>query len=302
MPLKREGRVIGALNLERPSGERFRDAEIMAMETLAGQVATALDNAHLYARSRQTVRELSDSLAQLRLAQAQLIQSAKLAAVGQLAAGVAHEINNPLTTIAGLSELMLPDLPEAGGLRDDMALILRETQRARSVVRRLLDFSRHPEPHRDLTDLNALVHDTVLLIYHAAIARNIYIAEAYAEDLPPTQLDANRMKQVALNLLNNAVQAIARGGHIYVDTGRSRRDAAPGVWLRVRDTGCGISPENMERIFEPFFTTKSPNEGTGLGLSVSYGIVQDHGGIIEVESIINQGSTFTVWLPVAGRG
>lgn len=297
VPLKREGRVIGVLNLEKPVGGRFVESEIMAMETLAGQVAAALENAYLYAHTRETVNDLSDSIGQLKHTQMQLVQSAKLAAVGQLAAGVAHEINNPLTTISGFSELMLSELPPDSPLHNDLTMIRREAQRARDVVRRLLDFARQSGPHREPADLNDVVRETVILMRNAAITKNVNIIELYAPNLPWARMDVNQIKQVVLNLLNNAVQAMPKGGTLTVATESYATDV-PGVRLRLVDTGMGIPRENLERIFEPFFTTKPPGEGTGLGLALSYTIVRDHGGKIEVTSVVNKGTTFMVWLPV----
>jgi signal transduction histidine kinase len=297
IPLKRDGHVIGVLNLEKPTGSRFSDAEIMAMETLAGQVAAALQNAQLYARTEKAVHELSESIEQLKQAQIQLIQSAKLAAVGQLAAGVAHEINNPLTTISGFSELMLNDLPADSPMRNDLALVRREAQRARDVVRRLLDFARQNNPHREPADLNGMLRETVMLMRNAAATKNVNVMEIYSPDLPWARIDINQFKQVVLNLLNNAVQAMPRGGTLTVVTENNDRDV-PGVCLRVADTGMGIPPENLQRIFEPFFTTKPPGEGTGLGLALSYSIVRDHNGRIEVNSVPGKGATFVVWIPV----
>lgn len=297
VPLKREGRVIGVLNLEKPVGGRFAESEIMAMETLAGQVAVALENAYLYAHTRQTVQELSESIEQLKHTQMQLVQSAKLAAVGQLAAGVAHEINNPLTTISGFSELLLSDLPPDSLLRNDLSMIRREAQRARDVVRRLLDFARQSSPHREPADLNDVVRETVILMRNAAITKNVNIIELYASDLPWARMDVNQIKQVVLNLLNNAIQAMPKSGSLTVAT-EAYATESPGIRLRLVDTGVGIPRENLERIFEPFFTTKPPGEGTGLGLALSYTIVRDHGGKIEVTSVVNKGTTFMVWLPV----
>jgi GAF domain-containing protein len=297
VPLKREGRVIGVLNLEKPSGGRFLESEIMAMETLAGQVAAALENAYLYARTSQTVKELSDSLEQLKQTQVQLVQSAKLAAVGQLAAGVAHEINNPLTTISGFSELLLGELPEDSPLHNDLTMIRRESQRARDVVRRLLDFARQSGPHREPADLNDVVRETVTLMKNAAITKSVNVLELYAPDLPWARMDVNQIKQVVLNLLNNAVQAMPKGGTLTVATEYYDIES-PGLRLRLADTGIGIPRENLERVFEPFFTTKPPGEGTGLGLALSYTIVRDHGGRIEVNSVVNKGTTFVVWLPI----
>jgi two-component system NtrC family sensor kinase len=244
------------------------------------------------------MRDLAVSLEQLRQAQAQLVQSGKLAAVGQLAAGVAHEINNPLTTIGGFSEIVLRELPGDSPLRNDVQLILREAQRARDVVRRLLDFARQSEPHRNSVDLNELVREMVSLMRSAASVRDVTIEECYAPELPWASVDANQFKQVVLNLLNNAAQAMPKGGTLMISVGAAVRETRRGIEIKVKDSGVGIPRENLERIFEPFYTTKSPNEGTGLGLAVSYRIVREHDGVIEVESEVNRGTIFTVWIPI----
>jgi two-component system NtrC family sensor kinase len=176
-------------------------------------------------------------------------------------------------------------------------LILREAQRARNVVRRLLDFARQSEPHRDPADITEAVMETVMLMSHSAANQGIHITENYEPDLPWAMLDVNQFKQVVLNLLNNAMQAMPKGGRLTVATGSQVREQVQGVWLRVADTGVGIAPPNLERIFEPFFTTKPPGVGTGLGLAVSYSIVNEHGGKIEVESTVGKGTMFRVWMP-----
>ena len=297
-PLRISGRSLGIMILGNYRGRPgFDERQINLAAAIGLQLAVAVENAHLYARSRETVRDLSESISQLRQAQAQLIQSAKLAAVGQLAAGVAHEINNPLTTVSGFSELILRELPKDSPIREDTELILREAQRARNVVRRLLDFARQSEPHRDPADITEAVMETVMLMSHSAANQGIYITENYEPDLPWAMLDVNQFKQVVLNLLNNAVQAMPKGGRLTVATGAEVREQVQGVWLKVADTGVGIAPQNLERIFEPFFTTKPPGIGTGLGLAVSYSIVSEHGGKIEVESVMGKGTTFRVWIP-----
>jgi len=299
VPLRISDRSLGMMVLGNYDLKAQLDEQQVRLAGAIGQqLAVAVENAHLYERSRETVEELSQSLDQLRQTQAQLIQSAKLAAVGQLAAGVAHEINNPLTTVAGFSELVLRDLPtENERMRGDMALILREAQRARNVVRRLLDFARQSEPFRALANLNDVVTETIILMRHSAANQGALIVEEYDPNLPWVRLDINQFKQVVINLISNAMQAMSRGGKLTVTTGAESRDGVPGVWLKVSDTGVGIPPENLERIFEPFFTTKPQGEGTGLGLAVSYGIIREHNGKIEVASTAGKGTTFTVWVP-----
>jgi signal transduction histidine kinase len=194
-------------------------------------------------------------------------------------------------------ELVLDDLPADSPHRVDLELVLKEARRAREVVRRLLDFSRPGEGFRVRADINDLIGDVVALIHHLLHTRGVELKTDLQEDLTWIQVDRDQIKQVLLNLVHNAIQAMPRGGTLKLKTQSSSREGVSGVKMQVHDTGIGISPENMERLFEPFFTTRPPGQGTGLGLSVSYGIVTDHGGLIDVESHPGQGSIFTVWLP-----
>ena len=247
---------------------------------------------------QQTQQELQARINAQREAEARLIQAAKLAAVGEMAAGVAHELNNPLTTVVGFTELALEDLPIDSAIRSDLDLVLQEARRARSVVRRLLDFSRQAETIRVKADLNEIVDDVLMLTKHLMHTSNVQSEIRLGENLSWVLVDRNQIKQVVINLVNNALYAMPDGGRIVVETAEKERYGRKWLTLTVRDTGVGIPPENLERIFEPFFTTRGDRGGTGLGLSVTYGIVTDHAGMIEVESQLNSGSTFIVWLPL----
>lgn len=249
---------------------------------------------------QNTQQELQARISAQREAEARLIQAAKLAAVGEMAAGVAHELNNPLTTVVGFTELTLEELPLDSPLRSDLELVLRESRRARSVVRRLLDFARQGEANRVKADINEIVEDVLLLTKHLMHTNNVQPVIRLGENLPWASMDRNQIKQVVINLVNNALYAMPEGGRLDVETDCQARYNRHWITLSVRDTGVGISPENLQRIFEPFFTTRGDRGGTGLGLSVTYGIVTDHNGMIEVESEIAVGSSFTVWLPLEG--
>jgi signal transduction histidine kinase len=249
---------------------------------------------------QNTQQELQARISAQREAEARLIQAAKLAAVGEMAAGVAHELNNPLTTVVGFTELTLEELPLDSSLRGDLELVLKESRRARSVVRRLLDFARQGETSRVKADINEIVEDVLLLTKHLMHTNNVQPVIRLGENLPWASVDRNQIKQVVINLINNALYAMPEGGRLEVETASQARYNRQWITMSVRDTGVGISPENLQRIFEPFFTTRGDRGGTGLGLSVTYGIVTDHGGMIEVESEIAAGSSFTVWLPLEG--
>jgi PAS domain S-box-containing protein len=245
---------------------------------------------------RETALEaLRQSLEQLKATQAQLIQVAKLAAVGELAAGVAHEINNPLTSVLGYAEWLIAQVPADSPLCRDLETIARQARRARDIVRNLLNFARQTKAERQPTDVNQIVQQTLDLIRQYVEKSQVVIEEEYAPYLALLSLDEGQMKQVFLNLITNAVQAMPQGGRLHVSTVQMGDE----VVVAVSDSGAGIPPEALDRIFDPFFTTKPAGQGTGLGLSVSLGIVREHSGRITVESQVGRGSTFQVWLPAA---
>lgn len=295
VPLIYKGEVIGALTVFDDQPDRvFRQEDVQLLELLAPPIAISIRNARLY-------QELQERIQAHQLAERQLVQSARLAAVGEMAAGVAHELNNPLTTVTGFSELVLEELPEGFEQRPDLELILREAKRARQVVRRLLDFSRQSESVRDRADMNEVVEDVVALIRHLARTGGVESHLELSGELPPVHMDSNQMKQVLLNLVHNALHAMPAGGDLTIRTRPEARDHHPGVYLEICDTGGGIPEHHLGRIFEPFFTTKPTGTGTGLGLAISYGIVSDHGGVIEVESEEGEGSCFSIWMPAVGE-
>jgi signal transduction histidine kinase len=302
--LKDGERVIGLMDIESSSKNAFGQNDFMALESLAGILSSVVSNADQYQRSQLTVRQLRQTQQELQTrieaqleAERRLIQAEKLAAVGEMAAGIAHELNNPLTTVAGFTELVLEDLPENAESRPDLELVLREARRARDVVRRLLDFSRRSESERTRVDLNELMGDVLSLTNHLMHTSGVQLDVTLGKNLPWVSVDRNQIKQVFLNLFHNAIQAMPTGGQLLIRTGPRQRGGRKWVTASIKDTGAGITSEHRERIFEPFFTTKSAQGGTGLGLSITYGIVADHGGEIEVESEVSKGTCFTVWLP-----
>ncbi|NUP89337.1 MAG: cache domain-containing protein [Candidatus Sumerlaeia bacterium] len=236
---------------------------------------------------------------QLRVAtQQQIGQSEKLASIGRLAAGIAHEINNPLTGVLTFAHMLRqrPVMEEPD--RHDLDVILRETTRVREIVRGLLDFARESPSARQPLDINEVIHNTLRLVRSQKEFRDVEIVESLDRHLPRILGDKNQLQQVLLNLTFNACEAMDGGGGRLSVTTEARADH---VAILVADTGHGISEENLGRIFDPFYTTKPVGKGTGLGLSVSYGIVQQHGGTIDVASCVGVGTTFTIVLP-AGAG
>jgi len=230
-----------------------------------------------------------------------LLQSEKQASIGKLAGGVAHEINNPLTGIFTFTHMLLrrKDIPEE--VRSDLETIAQETERVRKIVKGLLDFSRQTELDREPTDVNRVVRVTISLVENQALIKGISLNFEPGEGLPMITLDRNQMQSVLLNIIINALDATEPGGSITITTGIGVSAIKPGqkgIKIVCTDTGCGIPQENLDKLFDPFFTTKEVGHGTGLGLSVSYGIVERHGGTIWVQSMVGHGSTVTVWLPI----
>lgn len=236
----------------------------------------------------------------LHLSQRQLVQSAKLAAIGELATNIAYEVNNPLTGVLGYAGLLLKadDIP--ADKKEHLRIIERETLRAREILKNLLDFSRRKPSRLVKYDISGIVLDTLSLVKGQARLSNVEIEANCPAGLPLVAMDADEMKQVFVNLINNAFFAMPKGGTLALRC-REGKDLAGKeiVALEFIDTGHGIPEEQLDRIFDPFFTTRPDGgEGTGLGLSISYLIVQNHGGRIEVESKVGEGSTFRVILPV----
>jgi two-component system, NtrC family, sensor kinase len=225
-----------------------------------------------------------------------LMESDRLAAVGELVAGVAHEVNNPLSSISAFAQLLLRDSGLTAQQRESIDVIRGETVRASQVVKDLLAFARRSEPQSAPLDLNGVVARTLRMRQYQFSEASVRVESELADDLPSVMGDARQLQQVCLNLLTNAVQAMSpRGGVLRVRTARVHDQ----VQLEVQDTGPGIAAGTRAHIFEPFFTTKKEGEGTGLGLSVSYGIVSTHGGTIEVVDTGPAGTTFRVTLPAA---
>jgi len=247
----------------------------------------------------ETIDKMADavSLREERLQKAtreQIGQSEKLAAIGRLAAGIAHEVNNPLTAVLTFAHLLRESPKADDDQKQDLDVIVRETTRVREIVRGLLDFARESPSRRQILDINEILQRTLSLLKSQKDFGKIKIDLCLQDSLPPVMGDRNQMQQVFLNLSLNACEAMPEGGVLTVTT----RQEESTVRVYFADTGCGISQEFLTQIFDPFFTTKPVGKGTGLGLSVSYGIIQQHGGQLLVNSTPNEGSTFTVVLQV----
>ena len=269
-----------------------------------GQLAESFN--HMLIHLKQARRELEDygrtleekverRSQQLKKIQAQLMQSEKLASVGRLASGVAHEINSPLTGILTFSHLLMRKLKDNPELQRELEVIVRETTRVSTIVRGLLDFARESKPQKRPCNINELILQTLSLVQHQSVFHDIRIVKNLDPQVAMILLDANQIQQVFMNVLLNAADAMPAGGTLTITSTMAPEDSF--VQVRFADTGTGIPEKNLHRIFDPFFTTKADKKGTGLGLAVSYGIIERHRGHIEVQSEEGKGTTFTIKLP-----
>jgi two-component system NtrC family sensor kinase len=233
--------------------------------------------------------------------QRQLYQSERLASVGRLAAGVAHEINNPLTGVLTYSSFALKRVNGHTELKEDLEVIVRETKRCRDIVKGLLDFARQSPPEKTRASIHEIIDHAVQIVHNQLDENKIKVEKKLQPNLPPLFADASQIQQVLVNLLLNASDAIGKdGGMITISAAMGNGDQdlkGPCLQVTVNDTGCGIPPEDLPKIFDPFFSTKG-KKGTGLGLAVVWGIIEKHGGKISVESEVGKGTTFKVLLPI----
>lgn len=272
-----------------------RSDELGDLAEALNQMTESLGKAHADLKTwadslEQKVEERSLEIRQM---QTQLHRSEKLASLGNLVAGIAHEINNPLSGIMLYASLVDSDPRLNPVLKPDLERVISECRRCADIVKQLLEFSREAVPHKGVVSLNSLLDKVISLLQHQPSFQNIVITRSYDHGLNDVYVDASQMQQVFVNLFINASHAMPSGGSIEVATSRS--DDGAFARVEIRDSGCGISEEDLQRIFDPFFTTKA--EGTGLGLSISYGFVQNNAGRIEVQSTVGAGTTFTILLP-----
>jgi signal transduction histidine kinase len=286
VPLRAHEQIIGVLEVMNKHGGDFSSADLALLEALAGPAATAIENARLYEEALRHAEEIQRS-------QAQLIRSEKLAATGRLAVSLAHEINNPLQAVQNFLHLSLDYQVSDAKRREFLEMAREETSRLITLVQQTLEFYRPAKSQAALMDINAAV-ERVLSLSHKKLEHNDVTVELKLENnLPPVNGMSDQIAQVFLNLIVNAAEAMSDGGRLCIE---SRSDSGQ-VEVVFTDTGPGIAPEDLAHIFEPFYTTK--DSGTGLGLAVSYNIIESHGGTLGVASVPGHGATFTVRLPAA---
>ena len=307
MPLRVGDRIVGVVNLAKKESapgvpaHSFVPTDLQFLNALMTYTAYAVDNARLFEEARAAAQRLEevveDQKLRLTLAQQQMLQAAKLSALGELVAGVAHELNNPLTVLIGTADMMETEAPET--VRRHLRLMREAINSAQYVVKGLLTFGRQMPLQKTQVDLAQLTETVLALTFGELHVAEVKVSKDIAPGLPPVWADAHQLQQVLVNLITNAKQAMAG-----VDGARRlriclARATSERVRIQVEDSGPGIAADVIAKVFDPFVTTKS--DGTGLGLSISYGIIREHGGTLTVESRPGHGATFTIELPIEAQ-
>lgn len=295
IPLVAKDKAVGALCVSSYTEFRFSTDFVDFLTAVGNQIGVAMENANLYEGLKEAYQEL-------RKTQEQLIRTEKLASLGKLAATIAHEINNPLSVVLTYTKLMKNMLKRGSFSPKRLSDISRfldtmesETARCGEIVRNLLAFARHSTLNVAEHRVEEIIQRTVALVAHDLEMREMRLRCACEPGLPLVRCDFRQIQQALLNLMMNAVEAMEKGGLLSLQAQKGDREGF--LILSVSDTGCGIPEENLSQIFEPFFTTKEEAKGVGLGLAVVYGIITRHGGSIEVESRVGEGTTFRIYLP-----
>jgi two-component system NtrC family sensor kinase len=281
LPLILANDVVGLVRIFFAEDRDFSEEELEFAEAIAEQCSYAIDKARLIERQRTEYQYLAG-------------KTEKLSSLGRLAAGIAHEINNPLGGILLYGTNLIKKIPKEGPLHEGLEVIINETMRCKHIIQDLLEFSRDKPPSKAVANINDIIEKTLSILENEFRLKHIHIKRDLLNEMPEILLDASQLEQVFVNLLINAVEATQAGGAVSIRSylGPERERAR----VEISDTGCGIAPEHMTNIFEPFFSTKP--KGTGLGLAVSYGIVRNHQGTIWATSQLGQGTCFTIELPI----
>jgi two-component system NtrC family sensor kinase len=294
IPLRSKEQVLGVMDIASHNLRHFSPQDVELLTSIGNQIGVAIHNARLF-------QDLDEAYRDLRTTKAQLFQTAKLSAIGELAAGIAHEIRNPLTTIIGDAQLLMVDMKPGDPGYESLKAIERSGYRATKVVRNLLSFSRQEEYEFTTIDINESINNALSLIAYQVERSRISIVKDLAEGLPLVSGSAHHLEEVWINLLINARDAIPakREGEIRITSRLNGTGEA--VQVLISDNGSGIPEASLDRVFDPFFTTKEVGKGTGLGLYITYNIVMQHNGLIKIDSKEGEGTTVTVTLPVEAK-
>ena len=282
--------------------EGFIEGEELDLRIGKGQLKKVLLSASVAEASledEETIHFLIKDIERQHQMKEQMMQADKLASIGELSSGIAHEINNPLNVILGYTQLLLRNEVKSSDRHADLKTIEKHVRNCKSIVEDLLSFARKSETKKDRVHIESIIENVIKFVQQHSNFENIQIKGTYNRNIPPMMLDEKKIKQVLINLFMNAIHAVGRKGCIRISTeldGDSNK-----IFIRISDDGYGIEKNNISKIFDPFFTTKPTGEGTGLGLSVSYGIIKDHGGDILVDSEPGKGSIFTIVMPMEGK-
>ena len=300
IPLKSGAQTIGVIHFTSVEKKAFNKIEMDFLFSLGNQIGTAISKAKTFKEANDRALELEGLYENLQSAQSQLIQSEKLASLGQLVSSIAHEINNPLTPILGYSQILISQASVDGDKRDKyLGVISESAEKVKRIVENLLSFARTDKPNREYADINKIVEKAVEFREYQLGVENIEIERRYDPELPKTMADTNQLQQVFTNIILNAYYAMVNqekgGGRLSVSTSS---DGDKKIKVTISDNGPGIDEEVQKKMFDPFFTTKPPGIGTGLGLSVTYGIVKEHQGEIAVDTEVGKGTKIIVVLPV----
>jgi signal transduction histidine kinase len=282
LPLTLESNVVGIIRIFFTAKREFCEEELDFLVSIAEQCATAIDKERLIEAQRSQYDHLA-------------LQTEKLSALGRMAAGIAHEINNPLAGILLYSTNLAKKVLEEGPLKEGLEVIINETLRCKTIIQELLEFSQDKEPKKTLININDVIEKALSILENEFRLQHIMVEKDLSSDMQDMLLDVNLMEQVFVNILLNAVEAIKDKGVITISSQMVPNQLHGKI--EIADNGCGIPPENLGKIFEPFFSTKT--KGTGLGLAVSYGIVQNHQGTIQVLRQPEGGTRFIVKIPAA---
>ena len=288
-------RQLAAATAAVAQGDLSHQVDVGAADE-AGRLAASFNEmvGRLHARAQGLKAEEHRRAEELMQLQSRMEHSEKLASMGRLAAGVAHELNTPLGGVLSLAMLTLEEIEESHPLRKDLELIVKQTLQCREIVKGLLAFAHQSESRAAETDVNAVIVNTLALLERQAIFQNVHTTRTLNAELPPVFIDPSQLQSAVMNVVMNAVDAMEGQGVLTIETAVD--EAGEQIFMRISDTGKGIPDKIKPLIFEPFFTTKEPGEGTGLGLAIVYGVVKGAGGRISVDSSPS-GTTFTMWLP-----
>jgi hypothetical protein len=290
VPLIAQDKVIGVLYVDNAYNHLpITDKDMNLLQMFADQAALAIENATLYAH-------LEDRNARLKEVQDQLVQSEKLAALGKMAAALAHEIRNPLSALGGFARRLAKDMNLGEQSRKYVDIIIKETTRLEKILEDVLAFSKKSELRLQTSDINTLISETIEVLSEDIAEKNIEVNTIFFTELHKVQVDAQQIKQVFINIINNSIEAMSEKGRLNIVTYNNRLGAQDGVTIEFSDTGGGIPPEILDNIFNPFFTTK--HSGTGLGLAIARRIIENHQGTIYVKNRPGKGVTFVINLPV----